>query len=264
MAEVKMGEKPTVETAYPLTHHLGELRKRLTYSLIFVMVIFGFCYWKNSYIYDFVRAPVLPYLGDMNQLTILRLTEGFLTQLKLCLMAAVFFSMPFILFQLWKFIAPGLYRNERRYLVGFVVSASVLFVGGAAFAYYMVFPLGFKFFLSISGDWGVTGSLSISWYLSFVAKLLLAFGIVFELPVVIFFLSKIGIIKTETLKKYRKYAYVGIVTLSAIITPPDVISQIMMSIPLIILYELSIWITKVFGPKKNILEDNERSPVIYE
>jgi sec-independent protein translocase protein TatC len=180
----------------------------------------------------------------------LTLTEGFMTELKISMLAAIFFSMPFILFQLWRFIAPGLYKSERRYLVGFVFFATLLFLAGASFAYYFVFPLGFKFFLSYSGEeWGMVATLSIAWYLTLVMKLLLAFGIVFELPVVIFFLTKIGLVNTAMLKKYRKFAVIGIFMLAAVLTPPDIISQVAMAVPLLFLYEVSIVITKIFGPK---------------
>jgi sec-independent protein translocase protein TatC len=243
-------DKPTVETTYPLSHHLNELRWRLLYVAIVVLVIFCLCYWQSNYVYDFVTRPINPLLSEKVTLSMLKLTEGFITELKMCFLAAIFISMPFILFQFWRFVAPGLYKQERRYLVGFVFFASLLFLAGAAFVYYIVFPLGMTFLTHYSKDnWGINATLSIEMYLGFVLKLIIAFGLVFELPVVIFFLTKVGIVNTNMLKKYRKFAIVGIFTIAAILTPPDVISQIAMAIPLIILYEASIVITKVFGPK---------------
>jgi sec-independent protein translocase protein TatC len=260
-------DKPTIETAYPISQHLGELRKRTMYVGGFWLVMFIFCYWQYQSIYAFIIAPLEKVLGESADahLTMLTLTEAFMTVLKISMLAAIFLSMPFILYQGWRFVAPGLYKNERRYLVGFVISATVLFFAGVAFAYYIVFPLGFRFLISFGGELDMVATLSIAWYLNLVMKLLLAFGIVFELPVVIFFLAKIGLVNAEMLKKYRKFAIVGIFTLAAILTPPDVISQIAMAIPLLFLYELSIWITKVFGPKPdNNAEAEDATVDIYK
>lgn len=254
-------DKPTVETAYPLSYHLRELRKRIVYTFFSILILFILCYWKSEYIYNFVIRPVSPLLTDNVQLAMLTLTEGFLTELKMCMLGAIFLSTPFILVQLWLFVAPGLYKEERRYLVGFVFFASVLFLLGAAFAYYVVFPLGVKFLTSFGTKWGLNVNLTISGYLSFVMRILIAFGMSFELPVVVFFLTKIGIVNVDMLKKYRKFAIVGIFILAAVITPPDVISQLLMAAPLLILYEISIWIAKVFGPKQEIAD---KAADIYE
>jgi sec-independent protein translocase protein TatC len=249
VADIK--EKPTVETTYPISHHLRELRQRIVKILAATIVLFILCYWQSDYIFSFVTAPISPLLSDRVTLSMLKLTEGFVTELKMCFLAAVFITMPFTLFQFWRFIAPGLYRQERRYLVSFVFFASLLFLTGAAFVYYIVFPLGMKFLTSYAaGDWNISAPLSVEFYLSFVLKLMLAFGVVFELPVVIFFLSKVGLVTPEMLTKYRRFAIVGIFVLAAALTPPDVISQIAMALPLILLYEISIWITKLNSKKK--------------
>jgi sec-independent protein translocase protein TatC len=254
--------KPTVETTYPLVYHLKELRTRFIYVFVAFLVVFGLCYWQSHYIYEFLVAPLKPYLKDGVTLTMMRLTEGFLTEIKFSAMAAIVVLMPFILFQFWRFVAPGLYKEERRYLVGFIFAGTFLFVCGAAFVYKFVFPLGFKLFTSYVDKWDdMQATFSISFYLGFITKLMVAFGAVFEMPVVVFFLTKIGLVNTDMMRRNRKYAILGIFIVAAILTPPDVISQVAMAIPLMILYEISIWITKIWGPKPKLVD---QTADIYE
>ena len=249
--------KENMDERLPLTKHLEELRKRLIRIFILLIIVFAVCYSNSKFFMDFVTAPIIPLLPERSTLAMLKITEGFFTELKLSLMAAVFFSMPYILYELWKFVAPGLYAHEKRYVISFVVISSVLFFSGAAFAYYLVFPFGFRFFLNYAqGE--VIASLSLQWYLSFVTRLILGFGIVFELPVFTLFLAKMGLVTADMMKKYRKYAIVGIFIVAAIFTPPDVFTQTMMAIPLLILYEISIYVAKIFG-RKTVKEEE-----IYE
>lgn len=246
-------DKKTIETAYPLSQHLEELRKRLIYIFGFLLVVFIAVYVKRKFFMDMLLAPVTPFLKEGSTLSMLKPTEAFLTELKLSAIVAVMLSTPFLLYQLWRFVAPGLYAQERKYIFGFVFSASFLFLAGASFAYVVVFPLGFKFFLSYPSIYEhLNANLSVAWYFSFVIQLLVAFGLVFELPVIVFFLVKIGLVNEKMLKKYRGVAIVGIFVVAAILTPPDVISQTSMAIPLLILYEISIWIAKVFGKKPQV------------
>lgn len=244
-----------VEETLPLTTHLEELRGRLIKICIVLVVVFCFVYWKSRIFMDFITAPLLPILPEHSSLSLLKLTEGFFTELKLSGMVAVFFSMPVIFYQLWKFIAPGLYAQEKKYVTAFVFMASMLFFMGAAFAYYFVFPFGFKFFLGYAQGY-VTANLSVQWYLSFVTRMIMAFGIVFEMPVFVLFLSKMGIVTAEMMKKHRRYAYFGIVIFAAILTPPDVFTQLMMAAPMVILYEFSVFVAKVFGRKREISEED--------
>lgn len=254
-------DKETVETVYPLTQHLEELRKRIVYIFICLLIVFIGVYSQGKELMNILMQPVLKFMPENSTMAFLKLTEGFFTELKLSFLAAVAISMPFLLYQIWKFVAPGLYAHERKYVFGFVISASILFFVGACFAYFIVFPLGFQFFLKYAGaDWNMVASLSVSWYLSFVTQLIMAFGIVFELPVIIFFLVKIGLVTEVTLKKYRRYAIVIIFVLAAVLTPPDVISQLLMAAPLLILYELSIFIAKIFGKKEEVSHEVD----IYE
>lgn len=246
-------EKQSVQKTYPLAQHLEELRKRIVYIFVCLLIVFIAVYTQGKVLMTLLMQPILQFMPENSTMAFLAITEGFLTELKLAFLAAVFISMPFLLYQGWKFIAPGLYAHERKYVFGFVISASILFFTGAAFAYFIVFPLGFQFFLRYAGEgWNMVANLSVSWYLNFVTKLIMAFGIVFELPVIIFFLVKIGLVKEAALRKYRRYAIVMIFILAAILTPPDVISQIMMAGPLLILYELSIYIAKIFGKKNEL------------
>jgi len=174
----------------------------------------------------------------------------FITYLKVALVMGIMLSAPVIFYEMWKFIAPGLYQNEKRYVIPFVLSSTILFVGGAIFGYFVVFPFGFKFFLGFANEY-VKALPSVKQYFSFAMKLLIAFGIVFELPVITYFLTKIGLITPQFLKKNRRYAIVIIFAVAAIFTPPDVMTQCMMAIPLIILYEISIIISKIaYADKK--------------
>jgi sec-independent protein translocase protein TatC len=251
------GEKKEegVEARLPLTTHLEELRKRLIRIMIVVVIVFCLVYSKSQIFMDFITAPVLPVMPEDSSMAILKLTEGFFTELKLSLMVAVFLSMPIIFYQLWKFIAPGLYAQEKKYVFAFVVMSTVLFFSGGAFAYYVVFPFGFKFFLGYAEGY-VTANLSIQWYLSFVTRLVMAFGLVFEMPVFTLFLSKMGILTAEMMRKHRRYSYFGVFVFSAIITPPDVFTQVMMSGPMILLYEISVHVARIFGRKREIKEED--------
>lgn len=242
----------------PLIEHLEELRKRVVYILFILVTVFCFCYWRSQFFMDFVTAPLVNVMPEGSSMAMLKITEGFLMELKLSFIVALFFSMPFIFYHMWRFIAPGLYVHERKYVVGFVISTSLLFFLGAAFAYYMVFPFGFAFFLKYAEGY-VIANLSIEWYLSFVTKMILAFGIVFELPVFTFFLAQMGLVTADMMRKYRRYSFLGIFIIAAVLTPPDVFSQIMMAAPMLILYELSIYIAAIFGRKKEVEES-----VIYE
>jgi len=244
-----------VEAKQPLMEHLEELRKRLIRIFIIVIIVFCAVYSNSKIFMDFVTAPLIAALPEHATLSMIKLTEGFFVELKLCAVVAVFFSMPAIFYELWRFIAPGLYAQEKKYIVSFVISATLLFLGGAAFAYYGAFPFGFKFFLSYAqGD--VTATLSLQEYLGFFTKMVMAFGFVFEMPVFTFFLAKMGFLTSGMMNKYRKFSYLGIFVIAAILTPPDVFSQMMMACPMIILYEVSVGVAKIFGRKREIKEED--------
>jgi sec-independent protein translocase protein TatC len=191
------------------------------------------------------------------------LPEAFFTYLKVAFLSGIILAAPVIFYQFWIFVAPGLYKKEKRLLIPIVTLSTLFFVGGALFGYFVVFPYGFKFFLGFSSD-TIKALPSMREYLSFSAKLLLAFGLVFELPLIITFLARLGLVSVEFLKKNRKYALLLFFVGAAILTPPDVVTQIMMALPLMVLYEISILGAKIFGKKKIEEDDVDNDPKVRE
>ncbi len=249
----------------PLLKHLEELRQRLIKS--FLAIGAGACvsYFFKEKILEWLMQPYLKSLppGQPQKLIYTAPHEAFFTYLKVAFIGGLLLAVPVILFQLWRFIAPGLFANEKRYVFPVVFVSSVFFLGGALFGYYLVFPAGFHFFTSFASDF-IMPMITTKEYLSFSLRLLLGFGVVFELPVFVFFLAKMGLVSAEFLRKKRRYAIVLIFIVSMAITPsPDVFSQFMMAGPLLVLYELSVWIAHFFGRKEESKDDasdeNERN-----
>lgn len=232
-----------------LIEHLEELRYRIVRSLIAIGVCFGISYIFSKKIFDFLSAPLKEALGDKGFIIFTNLPEAFYTYMLLSFYSGLFFAMPFILHEAWCFIAPGLKPEEKKYAAPFIIFGTIFFILGATFAYWIVFPFAFKFLLGFAGE-GIKGLPSMRQYLSFSAKLLIAFGIIFELPVLSFFLAKVGIIDYRFLSDKRRYAIVAIFAFAAILTPPDVFTQLMMAGPLLVLYELSILVARLFGKQK--------------
>jgi sec-independent protein translocase protein TatC len=234
-----------------LKPHIAELRSRLIKIVItfFVLFIIAFLFWRD--IFTFLAKPATDVLhtSDKSEMIFTNLVEPFVTAVKVSLYTALFASLPVILYQSWKFITPGLYENEKKLLLPFVVFGTVMFYIGAAFAYFVVFPVGFKVLINFGGD-NFTAMLKISEYVSVSLKIMIGFGIAFELPVLSYFLAKLGLITDKTLKDFFRYAVVIIFIVAAILTPPDLFSQLAMATPLLILYGLSIWIAKVVNPYK--------------
>jgi sec-independent protein translocase protein TatC len=223
--------------------HLGELRSRLIKGLMAVLPAVFIAYQLSGKILAFLSAPLRAAMPPGQGLIATALPETFLIHLKIALWGGVFVSSPFWLYQLWAFVAPGRYRAERRAAVNLTAAAVALMAGGAAFAYYVVIPAGFAFFLSF-GEGEVTVLPAVQGYLSLVMTLLLAFGAAFQLPLLLLFLAAAGLVDSDKLSRFRRFAVLAIVILAAFLTPPDVISQILMSIPLILLYELSIFLIR--------------------
>ena len=224
-----------------LTEHLDELRVRLMRRLIIFMVGFGICYfWTNAWVMDWLRAPLFSILPEEKRhLYFTHLFENFFAHLKIAAVSSLFVFSPLLFYQLWSFIAPGLYPRERKWVVPFLVAASGFFAGGAAFAYYVLFPVAFQFFVTF-GSPSDTALLTIGAYIDVVLKLLLLFGLAFELPVLIVFLGFLGVLQSESLRKNRKTAIIGITIACALFAPPDAISMLILMAPLIALYEASI------------------------
>lgn len=239
----------------PFMSHLEELRKRLINSFIAVGIAFCGAYYFAEDLFKILIRPLTKALPKGQTLIFTNLPEMFFTYLKTAFITGILVASPVIFYQAWKFIAPGLYHNEKKYVIPFVISSTLLFVGGALFGYFVVFPFGFQFFLGFANE-DLRALPSVQQYFGFASKLLLAFGLVFELPVVIFFLSKMGVVTVDFLKKKRKYAILLAFVASAILTPPDVVTQCMMAVPLIVLYELGIFVARFAkSPKKE--EENE-------
>ncbi len=235
----------------PLMQHFIELRARLFYTALGFVIAFGISFHYANHVYDFLAKPLADAMaarGHGSQRMIFTgITEAFFTQLKLAMWMALFITLPLLLTQIWMFVAPGLYKREKRAFAPFLIATPILFSVGAAMAYYVVFPMAWKFFLGFETVGGV-GSLPIQLeakvneYLAVVMGLILAFGFCFELPVLLVLLNKIGVVMAQTLAEGRRYAIVGILIVAAIVTPPDVISQLLLAIPMYALYEISIWI----------------------
>ncbi len=233
--------------------HLTELRKRLINSLIFLMVLFIVCYYFSEFIYGFLVQPYAEVVNNENierRLIFTALQETFLTYLKVSFFAAFFVTSPFILIQIWKFIAPGLYQHEKSAIMPYLVMTPILFLLGGMLVYYLIMPLAIKFFLSFESSGLNTGlpiqlEAKVNEYLSLVMKLIFAFGLSFQLPVVLSLLARVGVVDSKFLKERRKYVVVIIFAAAALLTPPDPITQIGLAIPLLILYELSIFSVKI-------------------
>jgi len=245
-----------MDESKPIMSHLEELRKRLIRCALGVGICFAVTYAFSERLFEILAHPLKTNLPEGDRLIYTNLPEMFFVHIKTGLLAAVFLSAPFIFYQLWMFVAPGLYRKEKKFFLPFVFFSTLLFVGGALFGYFIVFPFGFRFFLGFGNEY-IQALPSVKQYFSLSVKLLIGFGVIFELPVVAFFLSRIGVISSELLRKQRKYAVLLVFVVAAILTPPDVITQLMMAGPLLMLYELSILIVKVAGKKKPSREDRE-------
>jgi len=233
----------------PFTGHLEELRKRLITCSIAIAIGFVISYGFKEKLFEILMDPLISVMQPGDKLIFTGLPEAFFTYLKVSFLAGLMLSAPIILYQFWICVVPGLYEKERRLMIPIVFLSTIFFLGGALFGYFIVFPFGFKFFLGFATEW-IRPLPSMREYLSLSSKLLLAFGLVFELPLVITFMAKLGMVSVDFLKKNRKYALLLFFVGAALLTPPDVITQIMMALPLMVLYEISIIGARIFGKKK--------------
>lgn len=239
-----------------LKPHIAELRKRLMVSVGSLIVAFFVCFFFYEPILSWMMVPVEAVLPPNSQMVAVEIQETFFTALKVAFFAGFILSLPIIFWQLWLFLAPGLYDHEKKLVIPFVSFGTLMFLIGSAFAYYVVVPFGFEFLINF-GSAVVTVLPSIGKYVGFFTKLLFGFGVAFELPVITFFLAKIGLVDDQMLKDYFKYAVVIIFIFASLLTPPDVLTQFLMAGPLIFLYGVSIYIAKIFNPAVKDEEEEE-------
>lgn len=245
-------ENPMDDPKMPLTSHLEELRKRMMITMGGILVVFVICWGFSKYIIDAVSAPVLPFVQNLQFDT---LTDPFFTHIKASLFAALFFTFPLTLSQIWLFVRPGLFKKEKTVVWPFLLLSYPLFIGGALFFYYAVFPFAVEFLVNF--DKSLVPSLRVGDYLSFTVRLLFVFGLVFEMPLVSLLLTRMGVITPEYLSRSRRYAIVIIFIAAAILTPPDVITQVMLAGPLLILFEISIIVSRLARPRKTPEPDKD-------
>lgn len=240
----------------PFTEHLEELRKRLIICFTAVGIGFVLSYGFKEKLFQILTRPLIRVMQTGDKLIFTGLPEAFFTYLKVAFLSGIILAAPVIFYQFWMFVAPGLYDKEKRLMAPIVFLSTFFFVGGAFFGYFIVFPYGFKFFLGFASEI-IRPLPSMREYLGFASKLLLVFGLVFELPLIITFLARLGIVSVSFLKKNRKYALLLFFVGAAILTPPDVVTQIMMALPLMVLYEISIIGARIFGKKNFEKDDND-------
>jgi sec-independent protein translocase protein TatC len=232
----------------PFLSHVKELRDRIVVALIALGISFVITYSFKERIFDFLMQPFVRVMPAKSSFIFIGVTEAFITYFKISIVAALFLAAPVILYEIWMFVAPGLYEREKRFVLPFIIMGSLCFIGGALFCYYVVMPTVYRFFVSYAADF-IIPMPDLKSYMSMTLKMLIIFGVIFQLPLLTLILARAGILNTRILTSKRRYAVLGIFILSAVITPPDVASQLLMAIPLWGLYELSIIIVRLFGRK---------------
>lgn len=237
------------EREYSLLEHLNELRQRIMRAALGVLPISLATFAVSTDILEILKQPMLQAMREFPnakaEFVVIKPMEYIIAQLKAAVVTAIFLAMPWILYQLWLFIAPGLYAKEKRYVLGFVWAGSLFFIAGGVFAYFLVFPGIFRFDIEQTLAANVAQTYSVAEHFSMTLKLLLAFGLAFEAPVIVFILAVAGIVNPATLGRYRSYVFVAAFVVGAILTPPDILSQVLLATPLVILFELGLWAARV-------------------
>ncbi|WP_413292155.1 twin-arginine translocase subunit TatC [Bdellovibrio sp. HCB185ZH] len=245
------------QKAQSLYEHLGELRFRLVRMVWILLIATGICYHFSEQVFDYIRAPIAPYLPG-GGLIYTGPLDKFIAHIKISFVCGILISCPLWLYQVWKFVAPGLYQKEKKYSMGFIFAGSILFILGAAFSYYVVLPMAFHFLMNYGGTVDKP-MISIEQYLGFFTQMCLMFGVSFELPLVISIMGMMGLVSQKFLKEKRRYAIMGLAVAAAIITPPDLMSMVMMLIPMVLLYEIGVIMVGIFERKREAqFRQNER------
>ncbi|HOE17166.1 MAG TPA: twin-arginine translocase subunit TatC [Syntrophorhabdaceae bacterium] len=244
-----MAKKSSVDEKQPFLSHLKELRDRIIVCIVAVGIAFILTYSFKEKIFAFLMEPFILVMPAKSSFIFTGVTEAFITYFKISIVAALFIVAPVILYEFWMFVSPGLYEKEKRYVYPFIFLGSLCFICGGLFCYYVVMPFVYRFFVSYAGEL-IIPMPDLKSYMSLTLKMLIMFGLFFELPLVAYYLARAGIIRYKMLANKRRYAILGAVITSAIITPPDVSSQLLVAIPLWGLYELSVIIVRVFGKKE--------------
>lgn len=238
------------EQMQPLMEHLLELRRRLVWALMGLILCFFIAVPFAQELYAFLAQPLMSVLPENSQMIATDVVAPFFVPIKVALMVAFLTSLPHTLYQIWAFVAPALYQNEKQLILPLVLSSLLLFVAGMAFCYFLVFPLVFKFFASMTPE-GVAMATDIDKYLSFILGMFIAFGMTFEIPVAVVLLHRMGMISNQQLVAARPYVIVAAFVIAAVVTPPDVLSQVMLAMPMILLYEAGILFSRIIGQCKS-------------
>jgi len=260
-----MNEKEaSLDQASPLTSHLLELKRRMTIAVVVyllgVLVLMNF----SDVIYDFISRPLRQVLPPGSPMVFIGAPDVFFTYLKVALLVSLFATSPVTLYQIWAFVAPGLYRHERRAFLGYLLSSIMLLLAGGAFAYFVVFPLAFKFFLGFANE-HIQALPAVKEYLSFALKLLFAFGLSFQIPIILMMLSRLELVDPESLAKKRRFVILWVFVAGALLTPPDAISQVMLAVPMLVLFEVGLFLARMGRKRATRLkareEEQERAEV---
>lgn len=253
---VEVSEGPEDDKEQTLVQHLVELRSRLVRMAISILLVFACLSPFMKQIFDYLSQPLMVALPQGAKLLATGVIAPFMVPLKVTLFCAFIIALPYVLWQAWGFIAPGLYRKEKRLALPIIVSSLLMFFLGMAYCYFIVFRMVFQFIAGFSPD-SVNFAPDIDSYFSFVLALFIAFGVTFEVPIVVVVLNRLGITTVEKLKKARPYMVVGAFVIAAIFTPPDVLSQMLLALPLVILYQVGIWLCAIFGKAKDLDDEQE-------
>jgi sec-independent protein translocase protein TatC len=242
-------KSPENSAEMPFLDHLEELRWRLIKIVASIILLSVIAFSFSDYLLEILLYPTRSLQDKMN-IQVLKVQTIFMIKLELSLLSGAVISLPYIFYQLWAFLAPGLLENERKYAIPVIFFATLSFIIGAMFAYFIIIPLALDFFMNMAPA-SIENNIALDFYIGFLLRLIIVFGIVFELPMVSLFLTKLGILTPEFLKKYRRYAIVIFFILAAILTPPDPTTQVLLAIPLLLLYEVTIWVSYLFAKKKD-------------